>query len=182
VDLELRGASPDDPLEFHVKSEELDAFARLGVNAIRDSVPGRGRVEVSTTLTMSVDERWNEICLRRFTLFVMASIERGTRWVMFEQNTEAAWPELRERVLEFLEKLWEQRALRGSTKEEAFFVRCDRSTMTQDDIDNGRIICVIGLTIVEPETSVCLQLCLELPRGEHDQFDSGLSKWVSSVN
>jgi phage tail sheath protein FI len=182
VDLELRGAAPDDPLEFHVKPDELDAFARLGVNAIRNSLTGRGRVEVSTTLTMSVDERWNEICLRRFTLFVMASIERGTRWVMFEQNTEAVWSELRERVLQFLEKLWEQHALRGSTKEEAFFVRCDRSTMTQDDIDNGRIICLIGLSVVEPETSVGMHFLLELPRGEHYGFPSGLAKWASSIN
>jgi phage tail sheath protein FI len=101
---------------------------------------------------------------------------------MFEQNTEAVWSELRERVLQFLEKLWEQHALRGSTKEEAFFVRCDRSTMTQDDIDNGRIICLIGLSVVEPETSVGMHFLLELPRGEHYGFPSGLAKWASSIN
>jgi hypothetical protein len=182
VDLELRGAVPDDPLEFRVKPDELDAFARLGVNVIRGSVQGRSRIEVSTAVTMSVDDGWKEIGLRRFTLFVMASIERGTRWVMFEPNTEALWSELRERILEFLDKLWEQHALGGRTKEEAFFVRCDRSTMTQNDIDNGRIICLIGVTVVEPEVSVCLQLRLELPSGEHHPSYSGLPRWVSSVN
>ena len=78
------------------------------------------------------------------------SIEKGTKWVVFEPNNEVLWLKLVVAIAEFLLKQWRGGALMGNKPEEAFFVRCDRTTMTQDDIDNGRLIVYVGLAPIKP--------------------------------
>ena len=82
--------------------------------------------------------------MRRLFIYIEESIEEGTQWVVFEPNDEPLWALVRQTITNFLTTVWRNGALFGATAEEAFFVACDRSTMTQDDIDNGRLICVIG--------------------------------------
>ena len=65
--------------------------------------------------------------------------------MVFEPNNEKLWARVRASITEFLTRVWKGGALMGIKPEEAFFVKCDRTTMTQDDIDNGRLICIIGL-------------------------------------
>ena len=91
-------------------------------------------------------------------IYVEESIEEGTQWVVFEPNDEKLWARVRQTITAFLTRVWRDGALMGSKPEEAFFVKCDRSTMTQDDIDNGRLICVIGIAPVKPAEFVIFRI------------------------
>jgi phage tail sheath protein FI len=70
--------------------------------------------------------------------------------VVFEPNDEPLWAQVRRSIANFLVRVWKSGALMGATEDEAFFVKCDRTTMTQDDIDNGRLVCYIGVAPVKP--------------------------------
>jgi len=86
------------------------------------------------------------------------SIDRGTGWVVFEPNNEALWEKVRQVVSVFLMAQWRAGALAGTTAEEAFFIKCDRTTMTQDDIDNGRLICIIGIAPLKPAEFIVFRI------------------------
>ena len=82
--------------------------------------------------------------------FLEESIDEGTQWVVFEPNDRVLWANVVRSISGFLTSVWRSGALMGTTAEEAFFVRCDRTTMTEDDIQNGRLICFIGVAPVRP--------------------------------
>ena len=96
--------------------------------------------------------------MRRLFLFVEESIDEGTQWVVFEPNDEPLWARVRQSIRNFLTTTWRSGALQGQKADEAFFVKCDRTTMTQDDIDNGRLICVIGIAPVKPAEFVIFRI------------------------
>jgi phage tail sheath protein FI len=77
---------------------------------------------------------------------------------VFEPNNEKLWARVRDTVTNFLTTVWRDGALMGTTPEEAFFVKCDRSTMTQDDIDNGRLIVVVGVAPTKPAEFVIIRI------------------------
>ncbi len=146
------------PLEFHISRGEHDILNPRGVNAIRDFRPdGRG-IRVWGARTMSSDPLWRYVNVRRLFLFVEESIDEGTQWVVFEPNDEPLWARVRQTIGNFLTTVWRSGALQGATADEAFFVRCDRTTMTQDDIDNGRLICEIGIAPVKPAEFVIFRI------------------------
>src|SRR5262245_58944750 len=127
-----------------------------GVNAIRQ-FPGRG-IRVWGARTLSSDRLWNYVSVRRLFSFIEHSIAEGTRWVVFEPNDDGLWVRVVDTIRLFLRSQWRQGALFGRTEEEAFFIRCDRTTMTQDDILNGRLICEIGVAPVRPAEFVIFRL------------------------
>jgi len=88
--------------------------------------------------------------VRRLFIFVEESVSKGTQWVVFEPNDEFTWSRVKRSITEFLTSVWLSGALVGTTRDEAFFVQCDRTTMTQDDIDNGRLICLVGMAPAKP--------------------------------
>jgi hypothetical protein len=88
--------------------------------------------------------------VRRLALFLERSIDEGTQWAVYEPNGEALWSELRRRVEEFMLTLYQRGAFEGRRPEDACFVRCDRTTMTQNDIDNGRLVILVGFAPVRP--------------------------------
>jgi len=150
-------------VEFSLTADDLDTLERLGVNAICDLGKARG-VRVTSALTMSIDAQQRSIGARRFVSFVQDSILRGTRWAEFEINDERLWASIADQIQTFLKSLWESGALLGSEPAEAFFVRCDRSTMTQVDIDNGRVIILIGLSLAEPGAVVTRAITIQTTR------------------
>ena len=91
-------------------------------------------------------------------MFLEKSIENGTQWVVFEPNNEKLWARMKQTISQFLTTVWKSGALMGTTPEEAFFVKCDRTTMTQDDIDNGRLIVVIGVAPTKPAEFVIFRI------------------------
>jgi phage tail sheath protein FI len=137
----------------HVAQSVLDP---RGVNVIRD-FPGRG-IRVWGARTLSSDTIWKYVNVRRLFTFLEHSIERGTQWVVFEPNDDRLWARVIDTIRDFLQAQWRAGALLGRTEEEAFFVKCDRSTMTQDDILNGRLICLIGVAPVRPAEFVIFRI------------------------
>lgn len=98
---------------------------------------------------MAIDDSWRCISSRRFFNYVERCLEAGTAWVLFAQNSEDTWTQIREEVENFFTRLWRAGVFLGSTPEESFFVRCDRNTMTEDDIANQRINLVIGVALAD---------------------------------
>jgi phage tail sheath protein FI len=133
-----------------------EALNPLGINALRN-FPGRGLL-VWGARTISTDSQWKYVSVRRLIIYLERSIDEGIKWVVFEPNSEAVWNRVVALVQEFLYTVWRSGALLGSTPAEAFFVRCDRSTMTQNDIDNGRLICEIGVAAARPAEFVVIRI------------------------
>jgi uncharacterized protein len=128
----------------------------LGVNCLR-FFPGRG-FRVWGARTASSDPEFKYVNVRRYFIYLEASIDRGTQWAVFENNGERLWANIRETVESFLLNEWVSGRLLGATPKEAFFVRCDRSTMTQNDLDNGRLICLIGVAVLKPAEFVIFRI------------------------
>ncbi len=151
----VRGAADT---EFPVSKGMQDILNPQGVNCIRDFRPdGRG-IRLWGARTLSSDPEWKYVNVRRLFLFVEESIDEGTQWVVFEPNDDGTWAKVRRSIGNFLISVWRSGALLGTTQEEAFFVKCDRTTMTQDDIDNGRLICLIGIAPVKPAEFVIFRI------------------------
>ncbi len=145
-------------LHLRLTETEVEALGDGGVNPIRDFTDtGRGIV-VWGARTRSADADWQYVNVRRLVIFIEKSIERGMQWVVFEPNAEALWAKVRAAVTDFLLARWRSGALQGAKPEEAFFVRCDRTTMTLNDIDNGRLICQIGLAPIKPAEFVIIRI------------------------
>jgi len=121
---------------------------RNGINCLR-FLPGRGN-HLWGTRTTSSDPEWEYVGTRRYFIYLEHSIDRSTQWAVFENNGPQLWANVRETVSSFLYNEWVSGALPGASVDEAFFVRCDRTTMTQNDLENGRLICLIGVSTLKP--------------------------------
>lgn len=148
------------PLEFTFGKREQDIANPRSVNIIRDFRADRRGIRVYGARTMSSDATWRYVNVRRLLLMIEESIDEGTQWVVFEPNDEPLWSRLRQSVGNFLDLTWRSGALQGSKRDEAYFVRCDRTTMTQADIDAGRLICHIGVAPVKPAEFVIFRIQL----------------------
>ncbi len=128
------------------------------INVLRD-FRSRGRgYRVWGARCITSDSDWKYINVRRLFIFIEESIEEGTQWVVFEPNDTPTWARVRRSVSNFLTNVWRDGALQGTTPEEAFFVKCDRTTMTQTDIDNGKLIMEIGIAPVKPAEYVIFRI------------------------
>jgi phage tail sheath protein FI len=128
------------------------------VNVSRDfSEIGRSR-RVWGARCITSDTPWRYVNVRRLFIFLEQSMDEGTQWVVFEPNAEPLWARVRQSISAFLTSVWRDGALEGTKPEEAFFVRCDRTTMTQDDINNGRLIVLVGVAPVKPAEFVIIRV------------------------
>ena len=143
-------------LEVDVDTATQDALNSRGVNAIR-CFPGRG-ILVWGARTMASDATWKYVSVRRLFIFLERSIHEGTRWVVFEPNDPRLWARVVDTVRQFLRAQWRAGALLGRSEEQAFFVACNESTMTPDDILNGRLVCEIGIAPVRPAEFVIFRI------------------------
>ena len=161
----VKGLAPDESgpatgsLSHMVTRAEQEILNPLGVNVIRAFPPPRG-VLVCGARTMSTDNEWKYINVRRFFIFLEQSIERGLHWVVFEPHSEPTWLSVRQAVETFLTRIWRDGGLIGNRVDDAFFVKCDRTTMTEDDIDSGRLVCVIGVAPIRPAEFVILRVAV----------------------
>lgn len=128
----------------------------LGVNLLR-RLPD-GSIRIWGARTLSSDPAWRYVPLRRLLIYLEHSIESGLPWAVFEPNDETLWKRVRAAVGLFLRAEWRSGALVGSTEREAFFVACDRSTMTQDDLANGRLVCEVGVAPLRPAEFLILRI------------------------
>jgi len=143
-------------LQRDIRFGEQEVLNPLGINCIR-SLPNRG-IRVWGARTLSSDPEWIYVNIRRYFLYLEASIDQGTQWAVFEPNGEALWANIESTISDFLYNEWVSGALLGTKPEQAFFVQCDRSTMTQNDLDNGRLICLVGVAAIKPAEFVIFRI------------------------
>jgi phage tail sheath protein FI len=144
-------------LSEDLTAAESDQLNSRGIDVLR-SFPGQGIKLWGARTTTDQDSEYKYVSVRRFMTYLERSIDQGTEWAVFEPNSPALWAVVRSSIENFLGNVWKQGALQGTTREEAFFVRCDPTTMTQDDIDNGRLVCLVGVAPVRPAEFVILQI------------------------
>jgi len=132
----------------------------VNINVIRDFRDNNRGIRVYGGRIITMDPDWKYLNIRRLMIFIEASIDRGLQWVVFEPNGEALWARVRRSISNFLTLVWRNGGLEGTKVEEAYFVKCDRTTMTQTDIDNGRLICVVGVAPVKPAEFVIVRIGL----------------------
>jgi uncharacterized protein len=132
----------------------------VNINVIRDFRPNNRGIRVYGGRCITSDSDWKYVNVRRLLIFIEASIDRGLQWVVFEPNAEPLWARVRRSISNFLTLVWRNGALEGTKVEEAYFVKCDRTTMTQTDIDQGRLICLVGVAPVKPAEFVIVRIGL----------------------
>lgn len=153
---------------------EQDMLNPKGVNLIR-AFAGRG-IRVWGARTLSSNPLWRYINVRRLFIFIEQTIKASTNWVVFEPNSEALWGRVSRTIELFLSSQWRMGALAGASPAEAFFVEIGPTTMTQDDIDSGRLICNIGIAPVKPAEFVIFRVTqhtLDASEGDEGGGDEG---------
>jgi phage tail sheath protein FI len=143
-------------LERLISDDESKTLNGLGINCLR-SFPERG-ILVWGARTVSSDQEWKYVNLRRYLLYLEHSIAQGTQWVVFELNGPPLWACIKSAIENFLMTEWRHGGLLGIKATDAFFVRCDATTMTQTDIDNGQVNCVVGVAVLRPAEFVIFRI------------------------
>jgi hypothetical protein len=139
-----------------VSDLEQDSLNPIQVNAIR-SVPGSGLV-VWGTRTIGSDAEYRYIPVRRTAIFLRVSIYNGIQFAVFEPNDEPLWASLRLNIRAFMLTQFRSGAFQGAKPDDAFFVKCDSTTTTQTDIDNGVVNILVGFAPLKPAEFVVLKL------------------------
>src|SRR6266511_1911811 len=147
-------------VETRLDHDDVSRLQAAGVNCIRvlpDELP---RVWGVRTLmgANGGDSEFKYVPVRRVALFIEESLYRGTQWAVFEPNDEPLWAQLRLATSAFLHRLFRAGAFQGRTSQDAYFVRCDRSTMSQDDLDKGVVRVEIGFAPLKPAEFVIVEI------------------------
>jgi phage tail sheath protein FI len=132
----------------------------LGLNALR-TFPVHGQVVWGARTLDGADvqaSEWKYIPVRRLALFLEESLYRGTQWVVFEPNDEPLWSQIRLNIGAFLHNLFRQGAFQGGSPREAYFVKCDKDTTTQNDINLGIVNIVVGFAPLKPAEFVVIRI------------------------
>lgn len=131
-----------------------------GINALR-SFPTYGNVVWGARTMKGADAQADEykyVPVRRLVLFLEESLYRGTQWVVFEPNDEPLWSQIRLNIGAFMQNLFRQGAFQGMSPREAYFVKCDKETTTQDDINRGIVNILVGFAPLKPAEFVVLKI------------------------
>lgn len=142
--------------ESNISKAQQEVMNPEGINCFR-FFEGRGN-RLWGARTISSDPEWKYVNIRRYFAYLERSIDKGTQWAVFEPNGDQLWANIRRTIQDFLLNEWQSGALLGDKPEKAFFVRCDRSTMTQNDLDNGRLIALVGVAPLKPAEFVIFRI------------------------
>ena len=143
-------------LERDISAAEQGLLNPLGINCLR-YFPNRG-YRVWGARTASSDPEFMYVNVRRYLIYLEHSIDRSTQWAVFENNGPALWSRVKDAIDSFLYNEFREGNLLGDSPSQAYFVRCDRTTMTQNDLDNGRMICLIGVAVLKPAEFVIFRI------------------------
>lgn len=146
-------------LEFTVDDAVQDNLNPNGVNALR-KMPGYGTVVWGTrTLSTKSNPEWRYVPVRRTAIFIEQSIYEGIQWAVFEPNDHRLWSSLRVNIESFMNGLFRVGAFQGEKSSDAYFVKCGLGqTMTQDDIDRGMVVVLVGFAPLKPAEFVIVRI------------------------
>jgi hypothetical protein len=147
-------------LEVNLNDQENGLLNPLGINCLR-SFPVNGRVVWGARTLRGADQLADEykyIPVRRLALFIEESLYRGTQWVVFEPNDEPLWAQIRLNIGAFMQNLFRQGAFQGKSPRDAYFVKCDKETTTQNDINLGIVNIIVGFAPLKPAEFVVIKL------------------------
>ena len=147
-------------LSVPMTNEENGELNPLGINCLR-AFPATGRIVWGSRTLRGADQladEWKYIPVRRTALFIEESLYRGTQWVVFEPNDEPLWAQIRLNVGAFMQNMFRQGAFQGTTPREAYFVKCDKETTIQNDINLGIVNIVVGFAPLKPAEFVIIKL------------------------
>lgn len=156
TDADLRGVE----LAALLTDQENGALNPLGINVLRN-FPIYRNVSWGARTLEGADQQaseWKYIPIRRTALFIEESLYQGLKWVVFEPNDEPLWAQIRLNVGAFMHNLFRQGAFQGKTPREAYFVKCDKETTTQNDIDRGIVNIVVGFAPLKPAEFVVIKI------------------------
>ena len=142
---------------YRVTDEEQGDLNTKGVNCIR-FFPQEGILVWGARTLDAPSGQWKYLNVRRLFNMIEESILQSTRWVVFEPNDISLWKAIRRDVKAFLTLVWRDGALMGASPEEAFFVKCDRETNTDEDINLGRVVTLIGIAPVKPAEFIVFKI------------------------
>jgi uncharacterized protein len=157
IDSSLNGTQG---LQVNLTDDENGMLNPLGINCLR-SFPVIGRISWGARTLRGADQLADEykyVPIRRLALFIEESLFRGTQWVVFEPNDEPLWAQIRLNVGAFMNTLFRQGAFQGTTPAQAYFVKCDKETNPQNDIDRGIVNIVVGFAPLKPAEFVIIKL------------------------
>jgi hypothetical protein len=157
IDASLTGANG---VRRPLTDRENGTLNPLGINCVRQFAV-YGTVVWGARTINGNDERgseWKYIPVRRVALFLEESLYRGTKWVVFEPNDEPLWAQIRLNIGAFMQSLFRQGAFAGRTPREAYFVKCDRETTTQDDVNRGIVNILVGFAPLKPAEFVIIKI------------------------
>ena len=157
IDATLNGALG---LDVNLTDADNGVINPLGVNCLRSFATTGPVVWGSRTLkgADSLASEWKYLAVRRTALFLEESLYRGTQWVVFEPNDEPLWAQIRLNIGAFLQNLFRQGAFQGKSPREAYFVKCDRETTTQTDINLGIVNILVGFAPLKPAEFVVIKI------------------------
>jgi uncharacterized protein len=155
LEADVRGAIG---IDYNVNDAEQDVLNPVGINVIR-SFSGSGLV-VWGARSVSSDAEYKFIPVRRSVDYVEQSILAGTRWSVFEPNDDELYDKLRTSVESFLHGYWRSGGLKGATEEQAYFVQCDSTTTSAEDVDAGKVYCNVGLATRKPSEFIIFRVSL----------------------
>ncbi len=147
-------------LEVNLNDAENGSLNPLGINCLR-SFPVYGSIVWGARTLRGSDQLGDEykyIPVRRMALYIEESLFRGLKWVVFEPNNESLWAQIRLNVGSFMHNLFRQGAFQGTTPQKAYFVKCDKETTTQDDINKGIVNVIVGFAPLKPAEFVVIKI------------------------
>jgi phage tail sheath protein FI len=157
TDVKLRNVQD---LDYVLTDRENGVLNPIAANALRN-FPIFGHVAWGARTLDGADQQaseWKYIPVRRFALFLEESLFRGTKWVVFEPNDEPLWAQIRLNIGAFMQGLFRQGAFQGQTPKEAYFVKCDKETTTQADINLGVVNILVGFAPLKPAEFVIIKI------------------------
>ena len=147
-------------LQIKLTDAENGQLNQVGINCLRQ-FPVNGRVVWGARTLRGADSLGDEykyVPVRRTALFIEESLYRGTQWVVFEPNDEPLWSQIRLNVGAFMQGLFRQGAFQGTTPRDAYLVKCDKETTTQNDINAGIVNIVVGFAPLKPAEFVIIKI------------------------
>jgi phage tail sheath protein FI len=147
-------------LDYKLTNEQNGVLNPLGLNCLRN-FDVYGNVCWGARTLEGADQQasqWKYVPVRRIALFIEESLFRGTQWVVFEPNDEPLWAQIRLNVGAFMHNLFRQGAFQGTTPREAYLVKCDSETTTQDDINRGIVNILVGFAPLKPAEFVIIRI------------------------